>query len=198
MRSLRLLFQVLARLIWFVIIFVVVVLAVQALSTDAQPKSEELNLLLYLEGSISIVELFSLYWPKEILIAILAFLIFETIPSEKFFRLFSKLKEKIFHPRPLQPLDFDIKLETENLKPGLAAIEIKNDDKTPMEFVVKLLEEYFQLDREEAVKLMLEVHTKGVARIQWIDAEIAQKVVDKIFHETGKRDYPLQCNIIIA
>ena len=65
-----------------------------------------------------------------------------------------------------------------------------------MEFVVKVLEEYFRFSRDEVVGLMLEIHAKGTARRQWIDADKANGIVDSIFREAKRRSYPLECTVL--
>ncbi len=191
-------FLILSRLIWFGIIFFVVVHAVQFFDPRNQPGPDQLRLNLYLDGSISVVDLIALYWPKEIIIAIFVFILFEAVCSKSAANHAAKIFGKFLKAAPLEPLDFDLEIETELCKPGLATIEIKNDDKTPMEFVVQVLEEYFSFDRNEAVKLMLEVHTKGAGKIQWINADTASKVVGKISQEANIRSYPLECTIVLA
>ena len=188
----------LSRFIWLCIIFFVVVHAVQYFDTNAHPDQEILSLLLFFEGTAAIGNLFAQYWPTEILITIIGFFIFEAVGSKFTYILASKIGGKIRKRASLKPLDFDFEIESGNYTHGLAAIEIKNDEKTPMEFIVEILQEHFRLDHEEAVKLMLEIHTKGSARIQWIDAEKAIKVIENISREANERSYPLECNIVLA
>ena len=188
----------LARLIWFSIIFYVVVHAVQFFETEGLPDTEQPGFLLYLEGSVTLYELLGSYWPKEILIAIVAFILFEAVSSRFASKFAAAIAKKITKAESLEPLGFDIELEAANHRPGLVTIEIRNDETTPMEFVVKIIEEYFHFDRDEAVKLMLQIHAKGSARIQWIDAEKAGMLVHQISREAGKRGYPLECTIVVA
>ena len=187
-----------SRLIWLCIIFFLVVHAVEFLapSTDTDPQQFGLNIFLGEKGDIS--HFLARYWPTEILLTIFSFIVFEAVGSKSTYNLAAKISKKLHKEDHLEPLNFEIEIEAENCKPGLTAIEIKNDDKTPMEFVVKVLEEYFRFDREEAVKLMLEIHTNGNAKVQWIDTEKAIKVIENISREANKRSYPLKCNLLPA
>jgi len=113
-------------------------------------------------------------------------------------RLVGWIKE-IFRDRdPLDPVDFKISLESENPHNRLVAIEFENDDVTPMEFVVKILEQYFSLTRDNAVRLMLKLHREGTGRVEWMDEQSANLALKQIRYESSKRKYPLQCRIVAA
>jgi len=198
MKPLRVFFSVLSPLIWFGVIFIVVVLGVQDIFPEWQSESPDLSISRYLNGSLTITELIGMYWPREILIALVAFILFEFIGSKRFSALIGKIRKAPQNQDPIEALDFDIKLESENSRSGLATIEIRNDDETPIKFVLEVLEEYFRLDSKEALKLALEIHTKGNGRIQWIEIDTAKRVLEKIAQEAKKRDYPLICTIIFA
>ncbi len=108
-----------------------------------------------------------------------------------------KIIKKIFRDRDsLEPLDFEVKLEVENTNSELVAIEFENDDITSMEFVVKILEGYFHFDREESVKLMFDIHSKGIGRVQWIEAETANRLIEKIALEANRREFPFVCRVV--
>ena len=195
-KIIRLSLFALSRLIWLCIIFFVVVHVVGFF--DSSVNQESLNLLLNSQEEITISRLLSQYWPVEILLTLIGFFVFEAFGSKFTYSLAAKISKKLLQGEALEPLDFEIEIQAENSEPGLAAIEINNDAKTPMEFVVNVLEEYFRFDREEAVKLMLEIHTKGSARVQWINAEQAVRVIESISREANKRSYPLVCNMVFA
>ena len=189
---------VLSRLIWLCIIFFVVVHAVHFLGSGDDSDSVQLNLLRFFNGTLGLGDFLAQYWPKEILLTIAGFALFEAITSRDTYSFALKKREKTEDGDSLEPLKFNLEIEAENSRPGLVGIEIKNDERTPMEFVAKILEEYFRFSRDDAVKLMLEIHTKGAARVQWIDADKADRIVDSISREARRRSYPLECIIHLA
>ena len=70
-----------------------------------------------------------------------------------------------------------------------------NDDFTPMEFVVHILEQFFGMDRERAVRVMLHVHTKGKGVCGVFTFEIAETKVAQTVALARKNDYPLEVTI---
>ncbi len=98
---------------------------------------------------------------------------------------------------PLSPLPGDLCAQLD-LSPidGGVQLEILNDEVTPMEFVVKVLETYFRLDRETAVRTMLEIHTSGSVRLMRIEKSAALKLIEAIRLEAKKRGYQLNCGIV--
>jgi ATP-dependent Clp protease adapter protein ClpS len=97
---------------------------------------------------------------------------------------------------PIDPLPFEIeRIENPADLAGLVVITIYNDKNTPMEFVARLLQEYFSLDKEESVKLMLDIHTEGSGRIGWFAKEIGEKLVTAMTKESEKRGYPLTSKV---
>jgi len=68
-----------------------------------------------------------------------------------------------------------------------------NDDDTPMEFVVGVLERYFQKGREEAIKLMLHVHQHGVGECGVYTSEVAETKVTEVMDFAREHRHPLQC-----
>ncbi len=79
-----------------------------------------------------------------------------------------------------------------------AGIEILNDDKTPMEFVVSALENHINLSREEAVSTMLEIHEKGGVILPLADFCAAQEIVADIAAETLAHGHSLVCRAVGA
>ena len=78
-------------------------------------------------------------------------------------------------------------------KPSMYKVLLLNDDYTPMEFVVHILEVYFGKSIEEATKIMLHVHQKGVGLCGVFTYEVAQTKVDKTMDFSRKHQHPLQC-----
>jgi ATP-dependent Clp protease adaptor protein ClpS len=70
-------------------------------------------------------------------------------------------------------------------------IELLNDDFTPMEFVVLVVMTYFEMDKESAIQLMLEVHTNGFAKIGHSSREIMESFAVHLNAEARRREYPL-------
>lgn len=73
----------------------------------------------------------------------------------------------------------------------LYRVLIHNDDVTPMDFVVRILEEIFRLDRERSISVMLEAHTRGVAHVVTEPLERAEFHVDQVRSLARPRGYPL-------
>jgi ATP-dependent Clp protease adaptor protein ClpS len=80
-------------------------------------------------------------------------------------------------------------------KPRLYKVILLNDDYTPMEFVVAVLERYFQKNREEATRIMLQVHQKGVGICGVYTREIAETKVRQVLSYAQELHHPLQCTL---
>src|SRR6187402_211597 len=78
-------------------------------------------------------------------------------------------------------------------KPSLYRVLILNDDYTPMEFVVHVLERFFQKGREEATRIMLHVHQHGVGECGTYTYEVAETKVTQVMDFARKHQHPLQC-----
>src|ERR1700741_2037700 len=80
-------------------------------------------------------------------------------------------------------------------KPSLYKVLLLNDDYTPMEFVVHVLERYFNKGREEATKIMLHVHQKGVGVCGVYTYEVAETKVTQVMDFSRQHGHPLQCTL---
>ena len=80
-------------------------------------------------------------------------------------------------------------------KPSLFKVLILNDDYTPMEFVVHVLERFFNKGREEATRIMLHVHQKGVGVCGVYTFEVAETKVAQVMSFARKHHHPLQCTM---
>ena len=80
-------------------------------------------------------------------------------------------------------------------KPSMYKVLMLNDDYTPMEFVVDVLEHIFQKNREEATNIMLHVHQKGVGVCGIYTYEIAETKVTQTVDYARKNQHPLQCTL---
>lgn len=78
-------------------------------------------------------------------------------------------------------------------KPSLYRVLILNDDYTPMEFVVHVLERFFQKDREAATRIMLHVHNHGVGECGVFTYEVAETKVTQVMDFARQNQHPLQC-----
>ncbi len=80
-------------------------------------------------------------------------------------------------------------------KPSQYKVLILNDDYTPMEFVVHVLKAFFQMDTEEATRVMLHVHQKGVGICGVFTYEVAETKVNQVLDFARKNSHPLQCTL---
>lgn len=78
-------------------------------------------------------------------------------------------------------------------RPPMYKIIMLNDDFTPMDFVVHVLETIFQKDNEEAIRIMFEVHTTGIGNCGVFTYEVAETKQAQTIQLAQKHQYPLQC-----
>ena len=78
-------------------------------------------------------------------------------------------------------------------KPSLYRVLILNDDYTPMEFVILILEEVFNKSREDATRIMLHVHNQGVGECGIYPYEVAETKVTQVMDAARRNQHPLQC-----
>ncbi len=79
--------------------------------------------------------------------------------------------------------------------PPMYKVILLNDDYTPMEFVVKVLEEFFGMDRPKATSVMLTVHTQGKAVAGIYTREVAEARVNQVNTYSRKHQHPLLCTM---
>ncbi|WP_375542681.1 ATP-dependent Clp protease adapter ClpS [Aestuariispira ectoiniformans] len=80
-------------------------------------------------------------------------------------------------------------------KPSMYKVLMLNDDYTPMEFVVYVLEGLFNKSREEATRIMLHVHQRGVGICGVYPYEIAETKVTQVMDLARQEQHPLQCTL---
>jgi len=80
-------------------------------------------------------------------------------------------------------------------KPSMYKVLMLNDDYTPMEFVVHVLERFFAKTTEEATRIMLHVHQKGVGVCGVFTFEVAETKVNQTMELARKNQHPLQCTL---
>ena len=78
-------------------------------------------------------------------------------------------------------------------KPSLYRVLLLNDDYTPMEFVIHVLERFFQKGRDEATRIMLHVHNHGVGECGIFTYEVAETKVTQVMDFARQNQHPLQC-----
>jgi len=78
-------------------------------------------------------------------------------------------------------------------KPSMYRVLLLNDDYTPMEFVIHVLENFFQKDREAATRIMLHVHNHGVGECGVFTYEVAESKVAQVMDLAQENQHPLQC-----
>jgi ATP-dependent Clp protease adaptor protein ClpS len=80
-------------------------------------------------------------------------------------------------------------------KPSMYRVLLLNDDYTPMEFVVEILEGIFKKSREDAVMIMLHVHQHGVGVCGVFTYEVAETKVAQVLDAARRNQHPLQCTM---
>jgi ATP-dependent Clp protease adaptor protein ClpS len=78
-------------------------------------------------------------------------------------------------------------------RPSLYRVLLLNDDYTPMEFVVLVLQDVFNKSREDAMRIMLHVHNHGVGECGIYPFEVAETKVTRVMDTARKNQHPLQC-----
>jgi ATP-dependent Clp protease adaptor protein ClpS len=84
-------------------------------------------------------------------------------------------------------------IRTKTKRPSMYRVLILNDDYTPMEFVVHVLERFFNKQREEATQIMLHVHHHGVGECGIFTYEVAETKVTQVMDFARRHQHPLQC-----
>lgn len=83
--------------------------------------------------------------------------------------------------------------KTKTKRPPMYKVILLNDDYTPMDFVVSVLEQIFRRSHAEALQIMLEVHQKGSGLAGVYTRDVAETKVDQAVEYARINDYPLQC-----
>ena len=84
---------------------------------------------------------------------------------------------------------------TRTKRPSMYRVLLLNDDYTPMEFVVYVLELYFNKSREQATEIMLHVHNHGVGVCGVFTFEVAETKVAQVLDLARRNEHPLQCTM---
>lgn len=95
--------------------------------------------------------------------------------------------------------DIDVGIATKTKakpkKPSQYKVLLLNDDYTPMEFVVMVLKRFFGMDLEQATRVMLHVHQKGVGVCGVFPYEVAETKVNQVMDFARQNQHPLQCTL---
>lgn len=87
------------------------------------------------------------------------------------------------------------KTRTRTQRPPLYKVLLLNDDYTPMEFVVHILERFFGMTHSQAFEVMLTVHKKGLAVVGVFSFEVAETKVAQVMDFARRHQHPLQCTM---
>jgi ATP-dependent Clp protease adaptor protein ClpS len=100
---------------------------------------------------------------------------------------------------PINPIKEDIVLlerQAEKVKlPAMYKVLLLNDDYTPMEFVVMVIQEYFNKDHETATRIMLQVHLAGKGVCGIFTRDLASTKVHQVVERSREAGHPLQCTM---
>jgi ATP-dependent Clp protease adaptor protein ClpS len=87
------------------------------------------------------------------------------------------------------------KTKPKTAKPSLYKVLLLNDDYTPMEFVIHVLQRFFKMSVEDATQVMLHVHQRGVGICGIFTYEVAETKVTQVVDFARKHQHPLQCTM---
>ena len=88
-----------------------------------------------------------------------------------------------------------VKTRPKTKKPAMYKVLLLNDDYTPMEFVIHILERFFSKNRQEATDVMLHVHRRGVGICGIFTYEVAETKVAQVMDYARANEQPLQCTM---
>ena len=92
-------------------------------------------------------------------------------------------------------LNVATRTRTRTKKPTPYRVLMLNDDYTPMEFVVLVLQRFFRMDMDQATQVMLHVHQKGVGVCGTFSYEVAETKVSQVMDFARENQHPLQCTL---
>jgi ATP-dependent Clp protease adaptor protein ClpS len=93
------------------------------------------------------------------------------------------------------PVGVATKTRAKPKKPSQYKVLMLNDDYTPMEFVVIVLKRFFRMDMEQATRVMLHVHQRGVGVCGVFPYEVAETKVNQVMDFARQNQHPLQCTL---
>jgi ATP-dependent Clp protease adaptor protein ClpS len=110
-------------------------------------------------------------------------------------RFTSAADEKEGQPPGRTEVGILTRTRTKTKKPAMYRVLLLNDDFTPMEFVVHVLERFFSKNKEEATEIMFQVHRRGVGVCGVYTFEVAETKVNLVMDYARKNEHPLQCTM---
>lgn len=97
--------------------------------------------------------------------------------------------------KPDEKADLAVKPRARTQRPPMYKVLMLNDDFTPMEFVVHVLERLFNMSHAQAIEIMLMVHRRGVAVVGVFSHEVAETKVAQVMELARRQQHPLQCTM---
>lgn len=97
--------------------------------------------------------------------------------------------------KPDEKADLAVKPRARTQRPPMYKVLMLNDDFTPMEFVVHVLERLFNMSHAQAIEIMLMVHRQGVAVVGVFSHEVAETKVAQVMELARRQQHPLQCTM---
>ena len=85
--------------------------------------------------------------------------------------------------------------EIKTKKPSMYKVLMLNDDYTPMEFVIHILQNFFKMTADEATEIMLHVHQRGVGICGIFTYDVAETKVNQVTAYARQNEHPLQCTL---
>jgi ATP-dependent Clp protease adaptor protein ClpS len=98
-------------------------------------------------------------------------------------------------PSIFQDPELETEEDVEVRPPSMYKVILLNDDFTPMEFVVEVLQRFFNKDRETATEIMLQVHHQGQGVCGVYPRDIAETKVNQVMDYAREHEHPLQCTM---
>ena len=105
----------------------------------------------------------------------------------------TKVSQVMDHARKNRAPSFNASWKSATKRPNMYRVLLLNDDYTPMEFVIAILQSFFNKNPEEATEIMLHVHHNGVGECGVFTYEIAETKVAQVMDHARKNQHPLQC-----
>lgn len=105
------------------------------------------------------------------------------------------IKKDISTNNDVKNSEVSTQLKPKTKKPSNYKVLLLNDDYTPMEFVVYVLERFFDKSLEDATRIMLNVHQKGIGVCGVFSYEIAETKMYQVLDLAKRNEHPLQCVI---
>ncbi len=97
-----------------------------------------------------------------------------------------------------ESLDVEREEELQTAEPPLYQVLLHNDDYTPMDFVVEVLEIFFDQERSQATEVMMTIHRSGVGLGGVYPFEIAETKMAEVSEYAEQHEHPLRCSMVVA